>query len=146
MKIKLLGKTGPHRTYAVVLDAGDEVVSSLAAFARDVHLDAAEVTGVGALSDASLQYFCTKTKRYVEIPVPEPIEVAAVVGDVELSSHGTAAAHLHAFLGASDGAAMAGHLSRAHAGASLELIVTESPAYLRRPFDAGRTIQSPLAA
>jgi uncharacterized protein len=121
-------------------------VSSLTEFAKDVHLDSARVTGVGALSDACLQYFCAKTKRYVEIPAPAPIEVAAVVGDVELSPHGTAAAHLHAFLGAGDGAAMAGHLSRAHAGARLELIVTESPAYLRRTFDAESAVQSPLAA
>lgn len=134
MKIRQISKSGPHRSYSVLLEAGDEVMAALAAFAKDVHLDSAEVTGIGTFSDACLQYFCTKSKKYVEIPVGEPVEVAAVVGDLEVSERGGAAAHLHVFLGARDGAAMAGQLSQAHVGSKLELNITEAPAYLRRSF------------
>jgi predicted DNA-binding protein with PD1-like motif len=147
VKTQLLGQTGPHRTFAVVLEAGDEVMSCLSDFAREVHLDAAEITGVGAFSDASLQYFCWKTKRYVEIPVPQDVEVAALVGDLELTAQGTPTAHLHVLLGASDGAAMAGQLSKAHVRPSLEVIVTESSAFGEtRCFDLKNVAPSRRAA
>ncbi len=135
MKTQLLDQAGERRTYAVILETGDEVMSCLGAFARDAALDSAQITGIGAFSDAALQYFCWKTKKYVEIPVDRQVEVAALVGDVALSPKGAPAVHLHVVLGDKDGSAMAGHLGRAHVRPTLEVIVTESPSYLRKAID-----------
>lgn len=135
MKTQLLDQAGERRTYAVVLETGDEVMSCLGAFAREEDLDSAQITGIGAFSDASLQYFCWKTKKYVEIPVDHQVEVAALVGDVALSPKGDPAVHLHVVLGDKDGSAMAGHLGKAHVRPTLEVIVTEAPSYLRKAID-----------
>jgi predicted DNA-binding protein with PD1-like motif len=135
VKTQLLDETSDRRTYAVVLETGDEVMACLSAFAREADLDAAQITGIGAFSDASLQYFCWRTKKYVEIPVDRQVEVAALVGDVALSPKGDPSVHLHVVLGDKDGSAMAGHLGKAHVRPTLEIIVTESPAYLQKAFD-----------
>lgn len=142
MKCQLLDQAGDRRTYAVVLETGDEVMSCLGAFAREADLDAAQITGIGVFSDASLQYFCWKTKQYVEIPVDRQVEVAALVGDVALSPRGDPAIHLHVVLGDKDGSAMAGHLGRAHVRSTLEVIITESPPYPTRAFDPASDLKS----
>jgi uncharacterized protein len=48
MKSKLLNQ-GPERTYAVVLDPGDEVVRALQEFAAQHALTASRVTAIGYL-------------------------------------------------------------------------------------------------
>jgi len=46
------------------------------------------------------------------------------------------ALHIHIVLGTRDGSAMAGHLGAAHVRPTLEVIVTESAAHLRKVKDA----------
>ncbi len=43
--------------------------------------------------------------------------------------------HAHAVVGKSDGTAQGGHLLKAYAHPTLEIILTESPAYLVREMD-----------
>ena len=130
VKIERLDQTGQRRIYAVVLETGDEVVACLTDFAREVALDAAEITGIGAFSDASLRYFSWKTKKYVEIPVPGQVEAAALVGDIALSAEGSLSVRLHVVLSGRDGEAMVGHLGMAHVRPTLEVVITESEPYL----------------
>ena len=70
----------------------------------------------------------------MKIPVRQQVEVASLMGDVaELD--GKPALHLHIVVGKCDGQAMAGHLGEAHVRPTLEVIVTESPAHLRKRYD-----------
>jgi uncharacterized protein len=69
---------GPQRTFAVVMETGDEVLSSLLAFARGEKLAAAEITGIGALRGAVLGYFDWQKKGYARIPVEEQVEVLSL--------------------------------------------------------------------
>src|SRR5689334_19145226 len=85
MQHKLLHESDGQRTFAVVLDTGDEVMESLQAFA--------------------------------EAPSGGP------------------ALHAHLVVGKRDGTAMAGHLGEAHVRPTLEVILTESPAHLRKAKD-----------
>lgn len=62
-------------------------------------------------------------------------EVASLLGDVAEGPSGEAALHIHLVLGKQDGTAMAGHLGEAHVRPTLEIIVTESPAHLRKRKD-----------
>ena len=41
----------------LIFETGDEVISTLAAFAREHHIAAAHFTAIGAFSDAGLGYF-----------------------------------------------------------------------------------------
>ena len=65
----------------------------------------------------------------------EQVEVAALLGDVA-EADGKPALHLHIVIGRRDGSAMAGHLGAAHVRPTLEVIVTESPAHLRKRHDS----------
>ncbi len=48
---------------------------------------------------------------------------------------GKPAIHIHVVVGRRDGSAMAGHLGEAHVRPTLEAILTESPAHLRKRVD-----------
>lgn len=135
MQFKLLHDNDGQRTFAVVLDTGDEVMTTLSSFIAREKLRAAQVSAIGALSDAVLQYFDWTQKQYVAIPVREQVEVASLLGDVTEDPDGEPALHLHVVVGKRDGSAVAGHLRKAHVRPTLEVIVTESPAYLRKRYD-----------
>ncbi|HZT24901.1 MAG TPA: PPC domain-containing DNA-binding protein [Pseudolabrys sp.] len=135
MHSKLLNQHEGRRTFALIMDKGDEVLSCISGFAKRERLSAAQITGIGALSDAALKYFDWQAKRYLEIPVHEQVEVASLVGDVALDPEGNPAIHVHLVLGRKDGTAMAGHLGEAHVRPTLELIIAEQPSYLQKTLD-----------
>jgi uncharacterized protein len=135
MKMKLIHQAGGQRTFAVVLQTGDEAVSCMTAFADRESLNAAQVTAIGALSDAVLGYFDWDRKEYQRIPVKEQAEIASLIGDIALGENGEPSLHVHVVLGRRDGTALAGHLLEAHVRPTLEIIVTESPAHLRKRRD-----------
>ena len=125
---------GSERTWTLVFDEGDEVMSSLTAFARERQLTAARFTAIGAFRDATLGYFDWTSKSYEKIPVREQVEVLSLVGDVALEG-GAPKVHAHVVVGKRDGSAHGGHLLDAHVRPTLEVMLTESPAHLRRLFD-----------
>jgi len=132
MQAKLLNQVGNQRTFAVILETGDEVMTCLQRFAKDERVFAAQVTAIGALSNATLKYFDWGGKKYLSLSVPEQVEVASLIGDIAEDPSGEPTVHIHVVLGKRDGAAMAGHLSEAHVRPTLEVIITESPAHLKK--------------
>ena len=141
-------RTRGQRTFAVVLATGDDVMTSLAQFAKDKNITAAQFTAIGALSDAVLMYFDWEKEEYKKIPVAEQVEVAALIGDVAEAPSGGPALHAHIVVGKRDGSAMAGHLGEAHVRPTLEVIMTESPAHLRKVKDpqSGLALIQPSAS
>jgi predicted DNA-binding protein with PD1-like motif len=135
MRQKLLHDSGGQRTYVAVLETGEEVLSSLQRFAGEHNIFAAQLTAIGALSDVVLLYFDWERKQYQRIPLQEQVEVSALIGDIATSPSGEPALHVHLVVGRRDGTAMAGHLGEAHVRPTLEVIVTESPVYLRKVKD-----------
>lgn len=136
MQQKLLHRADGQRTYAVVLETGDEVMACLERFAAAEKVSAAQMTAIGALSDATLMYFDWEKKDYRSIPVSEQVEVASLIGDIAEGPNGNPSIHVHLVVGRRDGTAMAGHLAEARVRPTLELIVTESPVHLRKVKDA----------
>ncbi len=135
MDSKLLYEHDGRRVFAVVMEAGDEVLSCLGAFVRNENLTAARLTAVGAFSDVVLRYFDWEKKEYRDIAVDEQVEVASLVGDVALDPQGQPTLHIHLVVGKGDGSAMAGHLGAAHVRPTLEVMVDESPGYLQKRVD-----------
>ncbi len=135
MRHKRLHESGGQRTYAVILETGDEVMESMQRFARQEKIVAAQLTAIGALSDVVLAYFDWEKKDYRRIPIAEQVEVASLLGDIAQGPDGSASLHIHLVIGKQDGNAMAGHLGEAHVRPTLEVIVTESPTHLRKKKD-----------
>ncbi|MGJ5070462.1 PPC domain-containing DNA-binding protein [Bradyrhizobium oligotrophicum] len=135
MQHKLLNDGGGLRTFAVVLQTGDEAMECLRRFAREARLEAAQITGIGAFEKMVLRYFDWGDREYLDNPVDEQVEVASLVGDVALAPDGVPSVHVHLVVGKRDGSAMAGHLGSGHVRPTLELIITETPAHLRKAHD-----------
>jgi predicted DNA-binding protein with PD1-like motif len=136
MQHRLLHENGGQRTFIVVLQTGDEAMECLGRFVRAERIEAAQITGIGAFQNVVLRYFDWGDREYLDNRVEEQVEVASLIGDVALSPDGTPSIHVHLVVGKRDGAAMAGHLGSGRVRPTLELIVTESPAHLRKVHDA----------
>ena len=135
MKQKLLNEAGGQRTFAVVLDTGDEVLACLQSFVREHRIAAAQISGIGAFSQVVLKYFDWESKQYQDNTVHEQVEVASLIGDVAVGPSGDPAIHAHVVVGRRDGSAMAGHLGAARVRPTLEILLTESPAHLQKQSD-----------
>ncbi|HUA27266.1 MAG TPA: PPC domain-containing DNA-binding protein [Streptosporangiaceae bacterium] len=118
-------------TYVVVCDPGDEAVGALNEFARSQDLEAAQITAVGGFERATVGWFDPATRQYRRIPVDEQCELLSLVGDVAVGQDGPVL-HAHVTLGLSDGTTRGGHLLEGRVYPTLEAVVTESPAQLRK--------------
>ena len=135
MQSKLLHEGDGQRTFALVLETGDEAMRCLQDFAEREGVTAAHLTAIGAFQRAQIAYFDWESRRYQPIPIPEQVEVASLVGDIAVAD-GKPSVHVHAVLGRRDGSAMAGHLQQGYVRPTLEIIITEQPAHLRKVKDA----------
>jgi hypothetical protein len=133
MRSKLLNETG-DRTYALIFDTGEEPLSGITRFAEEHNLSASRITAIGALSEVVLGFFDWEKKDYERIVIREQVEVLALVGDIALDQ-GKPKVHAHLVVGLCDGRARGGHLLEAKVRPTLEVILTESPGYLKRELD-----------
>lgn len=134
MKSRLIHEANGQRTFALIFDTGDEVIQTLERFAADNRLTGSHFTAIGAFSEATLAYFDWQTKHYKSIPVREQVEVLMLSGDVA-EEDGQRKVHAHVVLGTSSGEARGGHLKSGKVRPTLELILVESPAHLKKKFD-----------
>jgi predicted DNA-binding protein with PD1-like motif len=118
-------------TYVVVCDPGDEAVDTLTQFAQAEDLEAAQITGVGAFEHATVGWFDRAAKDYRRIRVDQQCEVLSLLGDIAEGPEGPIL-HVHTVLGLSDGTTRGGHLLEGKVFPTLEVIVTETPAELRK--------------
>ena len=118
-------------TYVVVCDPGDEAVAALTQFARAEDLEAASIAAVGAFEHAVVGWFDRAAKDYRRIRVDEQCEVLSLLGDVAEGQDGPIL-HMHTVLGLSDGTTRGGHLLEGKVFPTLEVVVTETPAQLRK--------------
>ena len=133
MQVKQIPGEGERR-FVVVLDTGEEAVESLLSFAREQRVTGAALTGLGAFQDVTLGFFDIDRKDYERIRLDEQVEVLTLVGNFA-TKDGEAKLHPHVVVSKRNGQAFGGHLLEAHVRPTLEVIVTETPANLRRKTD-----------
>ncbi len=130
MKSKLINDAS-EKTYALIFDKGDEVISELTNFAKKNNLSGAHFTAIGAFENATLGYFDRARKDYIKIPIDEQVEVLSLIGDIARKD-GKPKVHVHVVVGKSDGSAHGGHILEAKVWPTLEVILIESPRHLQR--------------
>ena len=118
-------------TYVVVCGPGDEAVVALEQFARAERLEASQVTAVGGFERATVGWFDHTAKDFRRIPVEEQCEVLSLTGDIAEGPDGPSL-NVHVVLGLSDGTTRGGHLIEGRVFPTLEVVVTENPAELRK--------------
>lgn len=133
MKTKLLNGADA-RTYAIVMEQGDEAMSMLESFATEKSLKGGHFTAIGAFESAVIAYFDWQTKDYKEIPVDEQVEVLSMSGDIAIKDN-SPQVHAHVVLGRCDGSTMGGHLMKGYVRPTLEVILTDSPSHIKKHID-----------
>jgi predicted DNA-binding protein with PD1-like motif len=121
-------------TYVAVLSKDEEAVGALTRLAAEHAINAGQLTAIGAFSRATLGWFDRDKKDYRRIPVDEQVEVLSLVGDVALQE-GKPKIHAHAVLGRADGSTVGGHLLSGEVWPTLEVVISEAPAELRKRTD-----------
>lgn len=133
MRHRLINE-GPERTYVIVFEHGEEVMSGLQTFVIEHGVHAARLSAIGAFERATVAWFDWDRKAYEPVEVHEQVEVLSLVGDVALDG-AKPRLHVHAVLGRRGGAALGGHLMEATVRPTLEVLLVDSPAHLRRVYD-----------
>lgn len=134
MKTKLLNQENGQRTFAIVFDRGDEMISGLEQFSNDQQLLGSHFTAIGAFSQVTLGYFQRENMEYKNIPVGEQVEVLSLTGNIAMKGDAYKI-HAHGVLGRADGSTLGGHIQEGRVWPTLEVILVEEPAYLRRTID-----------
>ena len=132
MKTRLVSDDPGARVHVVILDSGEEAFAALTRFANEAKITAASVTAIGAFEKATVGWFDFASKSYKKIEVNEQCEVLSALGDVAIGDDGKASLHIHIVLGLSDGTTRGGHLLAGTVRPTLEGVLTEVPATLRR--------------
>jgi len=133
MKYQLINDD-QQKTFAVILESGEEVMQKIMEFAKAQKISASQFTAIGAFSKTIVGFFDFSIKDYKKIPFKQQMEVLTLNGDITLFK-GEYKIHAHVVLGKEDGSAHGGHLLKATVHPTLELILNESPAYLSREMD-----------
>ena len=125
---------GTEKTFVLILDEGDDPMSILTDFAGKQNITAGKFTAIGAFKRAVVGYYDMSSQEYKKIPVDEQVEVLSLIGDIACRED-EPKVHAHVVLGRSDGTVRGGHLIEASVRPTLEIVLVESPGYLRRRMD-----------
>jgi predicted DNA-binding protein with PD1-like motif len=115
----------------VVLEAGEEIVESLASLAEREGIQGAHVSGLGAVREVTLGFFDPEAKEYRKRSFEEPMEVGNLVGNLGRVD-GKPLLHAHATVCGPELIAFTGHLFRGVVGVTAEILVRKLPRALRR--------------
>jgi uncharacterized protein len=123
------------KTFVVVLDTGEEILSSLTNFAKTQSLRGSSFHAIGALSRVELGWFNWESKKYqTAVRFDEQVELLSLIGDIAIKDS-EPQIHAHLVVGRADGTAHGGHLLNATVRPTCELILTESPRHLQKQID-----------
>ncbi len=133
MRYKLLEER--PRTYALILDTGDELAAELKSFAQREKLGGSSFQAIGAFQSVRLGWFNWESKQYeTSVSLDEQVELLSLIGDVAVKD-GAPQVHAHVVVGKRDGSAHGGHLQRAVVRPTCEVILIESPRHLEKQHD-----------
>jgi predicted DNA-binding protein with PD1-like motif len=133
MSWKLIGQSDGTRTYVVVAQPDEDALGAIGELAAAEHLTAAQLTAVGAFSRAVVGWFDRASGEYKRVDVDQQCEVLSLVGDIVQGDDGPSV-HAHAVLGLADGHVRAGHLLEGQVWPTLEVVVRETAAELRKTY------------
>jgi uncharacterized protein len=134
MQWRELARGATGRTVVLVFENGDNVMPALEKWCGEQGITAAHFTGIGAFAEVTVAWFDWDAKEYHDIPIREQVEVLSLAGDVARND-GKPAVHAHLVAGLRDGSTRGGHFVDGVVRPTLELVVQETPAYLKKRHD-----------
>ena len=85
-------------TYALSIDNHCDLTEAVMAFIADQHITAGEISGIGAVSEATLRFFNPQTKLFEDRTFTQQMEIANLIGNISVLD-GKPYLHLHITLG-----------------------------------------------
>ena len=112
---------------------GSDLLEELNGYVREQGINLAWLSGVGAVSRATISYYDQQKQTWVDHDLDQRLEVAGLWGNVSLLS-GEPIVHLHCVLADEKGRCHGGHLGSNTVVFNLEILMTTltGPAVLRR--------------
>ena len=120
--------------YVLSLDNHAQVVASLAAFCKEKGILAGQITGLGAINEATFRFLDPATKQYVDKTFAEQMEITNLTGNIS-QKDGAVYLHVHITASRRDYTCVGGHLLEARINGACELLVEDfGPVFIgRRP-------------
>ncbi len=120
--------------YVLRAEIGEEIQEALRQFAQAVQLKGGFYSGIGALTQVELAFFCTEQKSYDRRFFEDEYELVSLVGN--LSAHDEVIIpHTHVALGDRNFQTYSGHLVRGVVSVTVEILVTTIDIPLSRKED-----------
>lgn len=117
--------------YALKIEAGEEIFSTLQAFAEAQSLKAGAILGLGAVGETELGFFVPTTRSYVRQVFPGDHEIGSLIGNFS-EFDGKPFPHCHLVIAGEDFVAHSGHLFRGVVTVTCEVQIVTDPGVLRR--------------
>lgn len=110
--------------YVLSLDNHVEISAALAAFCREKEIHAGQITGLGAINEATFRFLDPATKKYVDKTFSEQMEITNLTGNISRKD-GDVYLHLHITASRRDYTCVGGHLLTARISGACELVVED---------------------
>lgn len=120
--------------YQLRFEGGDQVAQSLLAWLKSQDIGYATMTGLGAVSAATVSYWNSETREYETHELPEQMEVVSLIGNVTIKE-GAPFTHIHVTLGRRDLSIVGGHFNDATVNPNLEVWVLPESEGVQRTLD-----------
>ena len=118
----------------LVIRKGEEAMSRITEYAREHHLKAAWVSGLGGAGTVTLGFYDIETKSYEWKVFDTPLEILNLSGNLAVVD-GKPFWHVHGTFGGRDYQVIGGHVKELVVGLTCELLVTPLHTPLTRTFD-----------
>lgn len=115
-------------------DSGEHIATSLLAWLKTEGIGYATMTGLGAVSGATVSYWNAETREYEQHQLDEQMEVLSLIGNVSIKE-GEPFTHIHVTLGRRDLSIVGGHFNDATVHPNIELWVRPEAGAVERVLD-----------
>jgi len=116
------------------LEKGEEVIGTLTEFSRKHDIQAAAISGIGALREVKLSYFDREQKRYLDKTFYEIYELLSLNGNIG-RFEGQPVVHAHCVIGTAEYRVYGGHLFSGIVAVTGEIHIQVFPQLLERRID-----------
>ena len=113
-----------NERYVLSIDNHQEIMEALADFCKKQKIKAGDITGIGAISEATFRFLDPATKQYVDKVFEEQMEITNLTGNIS-SKEGEVYLHVHLTCSRRDYTCVGGHLLKARINGACELLVTD---------------------
>lgn len=139
--------TNIEQPFILVLKRGENLFSSLTHFIVEANLQAASISGLGALDDVTIAFYHLDRKEYDTKLFHGGYELVSLNGNITRFEN-KPVIHIHAALGKEDYSVIGGHIMDATIGPTVELTIIPLPGKINRERseDIGLNLMCPISS